>query len=185
MPIITIREIFDLIIMTMALGYILSGLGKQKTIESYLNPISAWDDIKFSMLVTAPGVILHELGHKFVALLLGLKAEFFASYFGLGLGVLLKLMSSPLLIFVPGYVSVSASTPLQSSITAFAGPFVNLLLWILGFLMLKYKKGMKRKEMFGWFLIKKVNMILFLFNMIPIPPFDGFQVFFGLYRILF
>ncbi|MBI2673490.1 M50 family metallopeptidase [Candidatus Woesearchaeota archaeon] len=185
MTIITFREILDLIVMTLALGYIFSGFLKQRTIESYLNPASIWGDIKLSMLITAPGVVLHELGHKFVALLLGLKAEFFASYFGLGLGVVLKLIQSPLLVFVPGFVQVSASTPLQGAITAFAGPLVNLILWIVGFYILKYKKRMSTKEMMGWFLMKKINMILFLFNMIPLPPFDGFQVFLGLFRTLF
>ncbi len=185
MPIITLTEIFRLIVMTLALGYIFSGFLKQRTVESYLHQRPILEDIKFSIIVTAPGVVFHELGHKFVALLLGLKAEFFASYFGLGLGVVLKLVQSPLLVFVPGYVQVSASTPLQGAITAFAGPLVNLILWILGFYMLKYKKRMKKREMMGWFLVKRVNMILFLFNMIPLPPFDGFQVFFGLYKALF
>lgn len=185
MAIITITEIFRLLVMTLALGYIFSGFLKQRTIGSYLHPESAWDNIKFSILITAPGVIFHELGHKFVALLLGLKAELFASYFGLGIGVILKLINSPLLVFIPGYVQVPVSTPLQGAITAFAGPLVNLILWILGFYMLKYKKRMKKREMMGWFLMKRINMILFLFNMIPLPPFDGFQVFYGLYKILF
>ncbi len=185
MPIITVIEVFRLIVMTVALGYIFSSFAKQKTIESYLNPISVWDDLKFSMLITAPGIVLHELGHKFVAILFGLKAEFFTSYIGLGLGVLLKLVNSPLLVFVPGYVQVSTSTPLQSALIAFSGPLVNLILWQLGAYMLKNKRRMKRKEMIGWYLMKKINMILFLFNMIPLPPFDGFQVFSGLYRYLF
>lgn len=185
MFLITLRELFELIVMTVALGYIFSGFAKQRTVESYLNPTSYWDDIKFSMLITAPGIVLHELGHKFVAILFGLKAEFFASYFGLGIGVLLKLVSSPLLVFVPGYVQISTSTPLQGALIAFSGPFFNLSLWLLGFYMLKNKKRMKRKEMIGWFLVKKINMILFLFNMIPLPPFDGFQVVSGIYRFLF
>jgi len=75
--------------------------------------------------------------NKFVALGFGLSATFHASYFGLSLGVFLRLIHSPFIIFVPGFVSITGGTPLQYSIIAAAGPLMNLILWLGSALILK------------------------------------------------
>ena len=83
----------------------------------------------------------------------------------------------------PGYVSVNPSSSLELSLIAFAGPFINLLLWGIAILVLRFKKRLKRKEFLFWQLTKMINMWLFIFNMIPIPPLDGSKVFAGLFGL--
>jgi len=176
---ITPVEIFRLIAVTFALGYIFSDIVKRpKAIADFYKKYN-WQDIKTSMIIAAPAVLLHELGHKFVAIFYGLNAEFFASYFGLGIGILLKLVGSPFLIFIPGYVSINNATITQSAIIAFIGPLMNLFLWISSYLLLK-SKHFSNNTLIILHATKRINMILFFFNMIPIPPFDGAKVLSGL-----
>tara|TARA_Y100000310_G_scaffold345160_1_gene462260 strand:- start:3248 stop:3778 length:531 start_codon:yes stop_codon:yes gene_type:complete len=170
-------ELLSIVIVTVAIGYIFSGLIKFPFIKK-----SKYDILKFSMLVSAPAVILHELAHKFIAIILGLKATFFASYTGLAIGVFLKLIHSPFIVLVPGFVSISPTTPLNSSMVAFAGPFTNLLLWITATLLLK-QKNISNKTILFLAYTKRINLILFIFNMIPFGPLDGAKVFSGLFSL--
>jgi len=130
------------------------------------------------MLVTAPAIILHEFGHKFVAIAFGATAVFKAAYTFLILGIVMKFLNFGFLFFVPAYVTYSTVgiTYFQSALIAFAGPFVNLVLWLGAKLILKKSnlKGWKKQALF---LTSKVNMFLFIFNMLPIPMFDGFHFF--------
>ncbi len=163
---------------------------KNPTTENSRNlkmPGFNWEDFKFAALVTAPGIVLHELGHKFVALFMGLTAEFHASYFGLFLGVFLKLISSPFIIFAPGYVMLAGTdiTPIQSFLTSFAGPFMNLSLFFVAYLILNRKNNLTRKQAITLYLTKQINLFLFMFNLIPLPPFDGYTIFTSLFKIIF
>ena len=166
-------EIIELIIVTFAIGYIFSGFVRLPGL------MTNYERIKNSIYVAAPAVILHELMHKFVAISFGLEATFKAFYGGLALGVILKLINSPLLILAPGYVTIPAATsPSISAIIAFAGPFTNLLLWIAAYFLLKMK-NLSQKQVLFLALTKRINLILFIFNMIPFGPLDGAKVFFG------
>ncbi len=189
MAIITFMEIVRLVIMTAALGYIFMHFIKSpRTIDSVLEPRKGfnWQDFKFAAIVTAPGIILHEMGHKFVGMAMGIKTEFFASYFGLFLGMFLKWIGSPFIIFAPGYVSLTGTiTDLQRFLTSFAGPFMNLALFFIAHLILDRKKSLTRNQAIALYLTKQINLFLFIFNMIPFPPFDGYGVFSSLFRMLF
>jgi Zn-dependent protease len=176
MAVISVIEIIRIIITTAALGYIFSAFIPKKSIYGIYKSISM-DDIKLAALIAAPAVILHEMAHKFVAIAFGIHAEFFASYTGLALGVILKMFGSPFLVFIPGYVMISSANIIQSGIISFAGPFTNLLLWLFATLMLQYYHKLKNKHMLILALTKKINGILFLFNMIPFGFFDGAKVF--------
>jgi Zn-dependent protease len=180
MAFITIREIGDIVIMTLALGYIFSGFAPRavRTIEDYYRKSRFsidWEEMKFAIMITAPAVVLHELGHKFTALALGYSAVFYTSYFGLAIGVFLKVVGSPFIVFIPGYVSIANAPVLQGGIIALAGPLVNLLLWLAATIILKTTK-VKRNMMTLIYLTKRINGILFLFNMIPLGIFDGAKV---------
>ena len=61
---------------------------------------------------------------------------------------------------------------------------MNLLLWFGTRLLLKKSKNMNHKTAIGLTLLKEMNKWLFLFNMIPIPPLDGYNVFEPLVRML-
>tara|TARA_Y100000310_G_C20664821_1_gene806858 strand:- start:476 stop:1021 length:546 start_codon:yes stop_codon:yes gene_type:complete len=175
--VLSLLEILEMAVMVLGLAYIFSGF-----IQRPLGPFEFkkrfdFRDLWFSAMVAAPAVVFHELGHKFVAMALGYSATFHVYWFGLGLGIILKLISSPLLIIAPAFVSIPAGVPaFQGAVIAFAGPFVNLVLFGLSYFVLKYKKKMSKNEAVGWAISKKLNIFLFIFNMIPIPPLDGYHV---------
>ncbi|MBT4397595.1 M50 family metallopeptidase [archaeon] len=171
---LSLWEIISLVIMTVALGYIFTGYVRS---DPYDFKRFSWKELKFSMIVAAPAVVLHEFGHKFVAMAFGHSATFFVYWWGLGLALILKVINSPLLILAPAYVSIPGGIPAFDAFwIALAGPLVNLILFLISMLVLKYKKKMKHIEMVGWTISKRLNLFLFIFNMIPIPPLDGSHV---------
>ena len=185
MPLITLGEIIDLIAMTLFVGYIFSDIIPVRR-ESY-DPLVHYrrgfdfEGLKFAIMATAPAIIVHELAHKFVALGFGLNAVFYAfyrSYFTLFLGIMTiisKLTGFGFMFFVPGYVSISGSgTSMQFALAALAGPLVNLILWLGSWFLLKRKLHSKKYYLL-LVLTQRINMFLFIFNMLPIPGFDGYN----------
>lgn len=189
---ISILEILNLIIVTLVLGFIFYdkiGLAHPKKEDDLIKGYKRrfdWNSFWFAALVTAPGVVLHELGHKFIALFFGLLAVFNIFPLGLGIAIVLKLVNSPFLIIAPGYVEISGpATAFESFLISFAGPLVNLIIFLVALILLKRKKHYSRKTHIFLALTKQINLILFVFNMIPIPPLDGSKVFYNLFRLLF
>lgn len=184
-----IREIWDILLVTLALGFIFSSFLKRPRTEldyGYRIPGFNLQDFKLAVLAVAPAVILHELAHKFTAILLGFSATFYASFFGLGLGIFLRIINSPFIIFAPGYVAIPPATPiLETTFIAFAGPLTNLILFSISSIILRTKKKLSRKFAILLYLTKTINLWLFIFNMLPIPPLDGSKVFYGLFKLLF
>jgi len=187
-------EIVDIIIMSLAVGFIFKDMFKapkhlghdplayykrhSSTLQNFFS-----DDFKFAVMVTAPAIILHEFGHKFVAMALGFTATFQAAYTWLGLGIVLKLVMPGFVFFVPAYVSIyGLVSPLQHAVIAFAGPAVNLLIFVVCFGLLKHPRFVRHNKKWipALHLMKRINMFLFIFNMIPIPGFDGSKVLAGL-----
>lgn len=192
MPLINFGEIIDLVIMTFFVGYIFSDVipfrrDNYDPLTHYKSAID-FSALKFAIIATAPAIIFHELAHKFTALGFGLNAVFYAFYrspFTLMLGIfaiLSKLTGFGFVFIVPGFVGISGTgTHLQFALTALAGPLVNLALWLGAKYMLKSKKY-KKKHYLLLILTQKINMFLFIFNMLPIPGFDGYKVFSELIR---
>ncbi len=162
----------------------MSSIRQPRTEYSVLTPLQRfdWDNFIFAMIVTAPAIILHELAHKFLALAFGLQALFHASYWGLGIGVFLRIINSPFIFFVPGYVSIQGGTALQSAMTAVIGPLMNLALFAGAHFILTRKKTLTQKQAMILYLTKQINLFLFIFNMLPIPPFDGSKFFYSLFQ---
>ncbi|HII72148.1 TPA: M50 family metallopeptidase [Candidatus Woesearchaeota archaeon] len=204
MAFFSVNEIIDITVMTLALGFIFKDVfgsrfhmpgDKRKQAEDpveYYRSLGKRTSVsagfKTAIYVAAPAVILHEIGHKVMAMSYGLSAEFNAAYFWLGLAVLLRLMNFGFVFFVPAYVSIYGQmTPLESSIVAFAGPAVNLILFLGAWGLMKNKRFVKRYKQYLpviW-LTSRINLLLFVFNMLPIPMFDGWKVFSGLYYAFF
>lgn len=185
MPVFNLMEMFDIIVMTAAIGFIfMNSLRQPSSPEDYIKLRRFdWKSFKFACMAVAPAIILHEFGHKLFALSFGMEATFNAAYFWLGLAVLLRLAHFPFIFFVPAYTSIFGNgTALQYSLIAFAGPFVNLFLWIGSFAILKMMK-VKHKYIPLLYLTSRLNMFLFIFNMLPIPGFDGYKVFSGLFNM--
>lgn len=68
-----------------------------------------------------------------------------------------------------------------------AGPAVNLLLAVVGALVLtlavKGGVAVESPVVEFWWVVLRFNLLLFLFNMIPIPPLDGFSVVDGTFEL--
>ncbi len=197
---ISFGEIVDMILMVAIIGFLFKDM-MRAPIDTH-DPVARyrtkhkphWEDFWWACALIAPGIMIHELAHKFTAMGFGQAATFHAacSVSQIGTGaffnttcllqiavVALKLVGIPFLIFIPGYVSFAANvTPLQGSLIALAGPLVHLAFWGVCTLMLKQKAARKysmRKRLFLAF-TAKINIFLFIFNILPIPGFDGFQV---------
>lgn len=183
MVFITLFEVFGIFIVTAVVGYIFSGYMQMSLggIGSSLN----WETLKLSMLVAGPAIIIHELLHKFVGMAFGLPAMFNVFWEGLGLALILRWINSPILLLAPAYVSIPNAVPYQTLFIAAAGPFANLMLWLGSGYYLKNGKNLGRKSMMILGMTKQINKWLFVFNMIPIPPLDGFNVISSLYYIFF
>ncbi len=181
MAIFTLIEIIYLFVLVGSIGYIFTSYIKDPESRYYGGGFN-WYDFRFALLVAAPGILLHELFHKFVAILFGLTANFQIFWAGLGIAIFLKLISSPFLIIAPGYVLISGNPqPLQSVLISFAGPAANLILWLIATLILNNSTKLTKTQATFLYLTKRINMVLFIFNMIPIPPLDGFNVLYSLF----
>ena len=67
-----------------------------------------------------------------------------------------------------------------NAIVASAGPLANLGLAILLSIPLRLEVAMPEIVHLGLYLAVALNLLLFVFNLIPIPPLDGFTVLVGL-----
>jgi Zn-dependent protease len=199
--IVNFQELFDIVVIIFALGFIFKDVFHKRPREDHYDPLKHhsqklifWDNFWFACAAVAPAIILHEAAHKFVGLGFGLSSTFHAAYIWLGIGILLKLMNFDFIFFVPAYVSsycpqaaatafcVAGSqgflvpTDFASAMLSVAGPLTNCLLWIVSALVLKFG-NVNRKWIPLVAISKNVNMFLFIFNMVPIPGFDGYSFF--------
>ncbi len=156
-------EIIEIIITIIAAGFILSPLTKGKLKEAFL--------------LAVVSVVLHELGHKLVALLNGLQAVYHANYSGLAIGLALRFLGMPV-FFVPAYVSVSgAGAPLAYAMTALAGPLTNLIVFGLATLLLKKFSHVNWIQSNADFIasLRIINLWLAIINLLPFPGTDGYN----------
>jgi Zn-dependent protease len=196
---ILVQEIIDVIIMSVAVGYIFMDFFPDHDVKISFG--FDWKKLWIAVLITAPGIIFHELAHKFVALAFGMNATFHAAYFWLAIGIALKLMKFKFIFFVPGYVQpcsypigstalaacimVLQNFPLRQAAIAFGGPFLNLVLFLGAMIALKKIKNPSKQVHTILYLTKQINLFLFIFNMLPLPIFDGFKVYEGVFRAFF
>jgi len=179
--IVTWLEILDFAIMAVVVGYIFSDFFR-KDFRSVFDTKA----ILFAAGITAPAIVLHELAHKFVAMSMGLTATFHAAYGWLMVGIILKALNTGFIFFVPAYVSITGlSTPLTQAKVAVAGPLTNLVLFLVCWAVLKLNLIKGKRAVVFTVISKKINGFLFIFNMIPIPGFDGFQFFSGMIKTYF
>jgi Zn-dependent protease len=126
-----------------------------------------------SAFVVLAGFLLHELGHKFVAQRYGAWAEFRMYPLGLLLAIMMSFLG--FLFAAPGAVYIAGRvTKKQNGLISLAGPVVNLAIGVT-FLAasLLFPLGAV-----GYVLSLIAIMSLFLagFNLIPIPPLDGYKI---------
>ena len=158
-------------------------------------------DIVFGILVLIFSVILHEVAHGYMADFLGdptarlqgrLTLNPFKHIDPVGtifLPALLVITHSPMLIGyakpVP-YNPYNLSGKYDEALVAFAGPGTNIILAIVFGLAIRFLApagGMSLVSpsfIAAFATIAYINMLLALFNLIPLPPLDGSKVLAGI-----
>lgn len=153
-------------------------------------------DLIFGLIVLIISVILHEVAHGYMANYLGDPTARLAGRLTLNpishidfvgsilLPVLLVATNSPFLI---GYAKPVPYNPYNlkgkwgETLVAAAGPGTNLLLAVIFALLIRTASVAMTDQMLTAFAtIVYINLLLALFNLIPIPPLDGSKVLSGL-----
>lgn len=153
-------------------------------------------ELIFGVLVLIFSVILHEVAHGYMANWLGdptarlqgrLTLNPISHIDPLGtifLPLFLTLAGSPFLI---GYAKPVPYNPYNlhgrydETLVAFAGPGTNILLaLIFGFTIRFMGAALDPSLLSAFTIITYINILLALFNLIPIPPLDGSKVLSGI-----
>ncbi len=120
------------------------------------------------------GFLLHEMGHKYMAIKYGCWSEFRASGRGLMFALLLSFMG--FVLIAPGAVMVSGYvTKQQNGKISAAGPCINML---IGFLFVGSAFLLWQHVLPAYILYRAgvINLFIGGFNLIPISPFDGSKI---------
>lgn len=152
-------------------------------------------DIVFGIIVLIFSVILHEVAHGYMANFLGDPTARLAGRLTLNpiphidllgsiiLPAILVISGSPLLI---GYAKPVPYNPYNlrhlrgEALVAFAGPGTNILLAIIFGLLIRFGAGLDSALLDAFATVVYINMMLALFNLIPVPPLDGSKILSGL-----
>ncbi len=149
-------------------------------------------DLIFGLIVLIFSVILHEVAHGYMAGWLGDPTARLQGRLTLNpishidpigsvlLPAILLLTHAPILI---GYAKPVPYNPYNlrgryaEGLVAFAGPATNILLALIFGLLIRVASAQLGPDLIGAFaIIAYINMLLALFNLIPIPPLDGSKV---------
>ena len=182
---ITLIEIFNILLMIFFAGFIFSDYFEPQAdpnnLIAHYKRKTIWQRIGFAAMIAAPPLVFHELSHKLVAMAFGVEASLGVPYTMYGIVAILKLVGSPLLFFVGGFVSHQPLPYIQSAMVAVAGPGMNLLMWFVSYILVKYKIA-RKKQLRIIIPLGRMSLFLAIFNMIPIPGFDGFNFFYSLFK---
>jgi Zn-dependent protease len=145
-----------------------------------------------AFVATATGFVLHEMGHKFVAMRHGYVAHFRVWIWGIALALITAIVSQGQFLFgAPGAVYIAPATGMLSyayasqrgekkdnAVISAAGPGTNLafaLFFLFLIFILPAEGFLSTVATYGFVL----NVGLGSFNMLPIPPLDGYKIFRG------
>ncbi|ENN96203.1 peptidase M50 [Methanocaldococcus villosus KIN24-T80] len=127
-----------------------------------------------ALIAVGSGFIFHELAHRFVARYYGAFSMFKAWYEGLLLALILKIVLGVTLI-APGavYIYKDHLTNKENGVIAISGPLTNILLAFI-FLIISFIPIplISLTGTVGFY----INLYLAAFNLLPIPPLDGYKV---------
>lgn len=125
-----------------------------------------------SLALVAASFLSHEMGHKFVAQKYGAWSEF--RLFPIGLVVCLVFSFLGFLFAAPGAVYINGNIDRRmNGHISLAGPVVNIAIGAVTLLVSFLTVG-RISAIF--MLMANLNGFLAVFNMLPIPPFDGYKV---------
>ena len=184
-------EVAQILIAWVVLSFALS----VTDIEGLFTGTGSLADVAAAFIAAATGFVLHEMGHKFVAMGRGYVAHFRIWAWGIALALITSILSQGQFIFgAPGAVYIAPAASAISfgaytygtqrnvirdnAIISAAGPGTNLafmLFFLLLTLILPASGFWSTVADYGFTL----NMGLGSFNMLPIPPLDGYKIFKG------
>ena len=163
-------------VLTIAFTFALSG---NNLLEATSRGFSL-DNLFFYIQLTFLGIItaffFHELSHKFMAQKYGLWAEYRMFPQGLGLALLLGILT-PFVFAAPGAVMFRGQIrPFEMGKIAVAGPLANIIIVAITFPL--YLFVVYETETIGQIIgfICIINTLLATFNLLPIGPLDGAKV---------
>ncbi len=149
-------------------------------------------DVFFGLIVLIFSIILHEVAHGYMANYLGDPTARLSGRLTLNpishidpigsilLPGILIFTQSPLLI---GYAKPVPYNPYNlrgryaEGLVAFAGPGTNIILaLIFGFAIRFFAPALSAELLNAFAIIVYINILLALFNLIPVPPLDGSKV---------
>lgn len=126
-----------------------------------------------SLLLVICSFMLHELAHKFVAQKYGAMAEFKVFMPGLLMALVFSffgfLFAAPGAVYIYGRIDQKTNGKISAS-----GPIVNLAIGAVALAAWLMTTGMFSDILF---LFAWLNVFLALFNILPIPPFDGSKIY--------
>ncbi len=164
------------------------------TYQSFVGLFTGTGNLDFviaGFVATATGFIIHEMGHKFVAIRHGYVAHFRLWMWGLLLTLFIVVTSQGNIVFgAPGAVYIAPAAvaaygydstyrprdPEQENmVISAAGPGINLAFAVafLSLVLAAPSGFLHTVAILGFYL----NVGLGSFNMIPIPPLDGSKIF--------
>lgn len=156
-------------------------------------------DFFFIILILLVSVVLHELSHGYAALYLGDPTAKNADRLTLNPVKHIDMFGSiilPFLGFILGGFIIGWAKPVPfnpynlkwgkwgEALVAFSGPLTNIIVALIFALVLQYGP---QTEGFVFIVshIILINMILAVFNLLPIPPLDGSKILFSFLPLSF
>lgn len=146
----------------------------------------------FTVLILIISIILHEVSHGYAAYALGDPTAKLAGRLTLNPIPHIDLVGSVLIPaflvltsagFLFGWAKPVPYNPLNlknqrfgEGIVAFAGPGINIAIALIFGLIIRFGEGLPDTFISLAALVVLVNLFLALFNLIPIPPLDGYTV---------
>lgn len=116
--------------------------------------------------------IIHELGHLIAGLIMGMKPEKIELMpYGISISFKLKPKDYNKKILKANLLEI------KKILVAIAGPFTNLLIIIFATHL--------KVELFSNLIIIYANLLLILFNLVPIYPLDGGRILKNIFKILY
>lgn len=156
-------------------------------------------DALFSILILVMSVVIHEVSHGYVAEALGDPTARYAGRLTLNPLKHLDPFGSVIVPFIlsliPPYIVFGWAKPVPVNpynlknqrfgelLVAAAGPLSNLAIALIFGIMVRFHFLFPFFPVSFWSIAQSlvfINLLLALFNLVPIPPLDGSKIFFGL-----